>query len=472
MLDTLEALVSDDVRDFLRIAQSSYWCLTDADVAELQAEVKEARKLRAGSQARMAEWSQGDNPAQKWLAQLLGWKEEFSQRALSIPAWSVALKQLLALEPLPLAVTDDTWPTSERDLRAVATLTNCLRDYGSILESARSEVQSLREFIRLCRKIWSDELTVLPGSNPSGIPVFSQTDLLRTYDHLFVLGMLEGIMPRRRREDPVLFDSDRAEISQKLNLDPPLLSSHDVAANQRHHFIRLVANTRQTLTLSYPAAGDNRDNVPAFYLHELNRLLGGSVVRTHHRRRQLVPEPSACRAGADLRLAKALAEPVLHNAPALLTTEDALAKIRLKPEEAVSIRELVRAMDCTFRSSLQYRLGVEQGGQRDPRLRLYRIPRKAKIVQATDTEAVKSALDAAAQDELLDLYGDLEPWEYRIWELAARRLCEQWLNKETKARAELPSETAETKTYNPDANRIELKIPVDGVSQPVFDLIS
>ena len=52
-------------------------------------------------------------------------------------------------------------------------------------------------------------------------------------------GMLEGVFPRRRSEDPILTDLERAEISLYLETRP-LPDSHREARRERDQFYRLV----------------------------------------------------------------------------------------------------------------------------------------------------------------------------------------------------------------------------------------
>ena len=79
--------------------------------------------------------------------------------------------------------------------------------------------------------------------------------------------------PKRRIEDPILNDEDRIFLHHHFSDLPPLKDSFSVARSERDLFIRLCSVAEKKLVFSYPQTDETKDNVPAFYLTELEKIL-------------------------------------------------------------------------------------------------------------------------------------------------------------------------------------------------------
>lgn len=118
----------------------------------------------------------------------------------------------------------------------------------------------------------------------------------------FVMGLLEGRFPRRYAEDPFLREDERQALTatvQKYAAAFPELPHpqlfylplrHELSEAERFRFYRAVTVPRQRLFLSYPRAGQESEELPSFYLSDLQRAVGSGRVQTKlYRLAEVVP---------------------------------------------------------------------------------------------------------------------------------------------------------------------------------------
>src|SRR5204863_2891942 len=87
---------------------------------------------------------------------------------------------------------------------------------------------------------------------------------------VIALGVVEGRFPKRRAEDPILLDVDRAAINQKLGSNK-LRLSYEKAEDDQREFYRLMCSA-PNITLCYPLTFGESPEVYAAYLDELKGL--------------------------------------------------------------------------------------------------------------------------------------------------------------------------------------------------------
>ncbi len=98
-----------------------------------------------------------------------------------------------------------------------------------------------------------------------------------TFDHVALPRLVERVVPRRAREDPVLLDDERSAINRRLPGDATLpLKLASAAAEERFLFRLGIGSARRSLLLSWPRrdAGGRR-LVPSTYLLAVGRALAG-----------------------------------------------------------------------------------------------------------------------------------------------------------------------------------------------------
>ncbi|MBS1723679.1 MAG: hypothetical protein JSS66_12080 [Armatimonadetes bacterium] len=433
VLSMLTTMAHPDARKLLRLAENQYFNVSRDDYVGMEA------VLLGGGQStdrweRVEVWAETDGANLEWLRSLLSWRREHARSHKSLSAWLESLRQIVGETGLADTMGKDP-DVSARDMRAQAVLQRSLADHAFIYDQAGQNEMPLSRFISIAEEIWKAE-TVTFESPKSGVRVTTNYDSLPEVRVLFVLGMLEGSMPRRRREDPLLDDDDRRELGDLLGIR--LQDSKDEARRERDDFVRLCASVTHHLALSYPLTNDDRDNVPAYYLEELDRALGGKVERRNYPRGVPAPPLAECNLSPDLALRNGLEGP--REWPALEKATDPRAVALLHPDwdEGASPAELAHVLVCPFHSAFRYRLRLRVPALGRGFGALLDIPRRARLVEAPSREEASVRLRGEL-NALLDRFsGRLESWEYALLQATGERYIEEWADREFAARQVWP----------------------------------
>lgn len=464
-LDALRAAVSDDLRYVEPLALSSY--------GERGARVK-LEGVISTCRSSASPWSAvatacSDQPELAWLGKLARWTLEARREAHSLGEWCGQLRTLVGCLPI------DPWapnPTQERDARAAQAMQDPILQRASVERLGASSQRTIEAFVRFCHAAWADADVSLPEAS-AGVRVTHRADGLPDLESLFVLGCLEGRFPRRRRENPILSDRDLEELSRLAEVEP-LPNSRDAARAERDEFYRLCAAPSKRICLSYPVTDEDRDNVPAFYLAEIERAAVG-VRRVSHPRTELTPAREACLAGRDRDLADALALPPGPETPANLSTEAGRKLLTDRIAGGLSPADFRDASQCPFRYFAGRVLGV---GSRDASTlwrALYRLPRDARLPAQPDPEAARQALRDALSELIGRLKAEAEPWELAAIQARGGRLIEEWVDREFAARRHWPrtpgSVRAEAKFgENPLGDKTPTNLPLVGTVPATADI--
>lgn len=468
---SLDVAASGDVRRVATLIRRSYFGLSPEARSEVEQAVREASRCGPRAWEALAQWSRERADISPWLGHFAQWTLEAESRTATLSEWIGRLRLLLEGGQLMEVVTSNP-QTAYRDLRAQASMERSLLDYASAFQGGGGAL-SLQGFVSFAHRIWDLQDTVLPGSE-TGIQVAGSADQLGECDAVFVLGMLEGVFPRRRSEDPIIGDHDRTLLHQ-ATLRQSLPRSHDIAARERLEFVHLCALAKRRLVLSYPLTGESRDNIPAFFLAEIENLLGRQVVKHTKQRGDLAPADSL--SAADHRLASALAvEP--KRSPRIVLLEAPEAKRAIRPDladEGVDPREIALASECPFRAVARHRLRLFPGTLRDPWRSIWRLPFVAGLPNSENRNVARKALCAALSNELDRMLGELDPWQIRVIEGSAMRMIDGWVDREFEAREIWPRQvrtgvaTDDPELRNrvplPDKRSVRLVGQIDAVIQ-------
>jgi hypothetical protein len=454
-MSVLEFCASEDVRTLRPLLASSYLGLTFEHRRMIGAAIKDAYLQREGQWEALCQWAELQREEHGWLADLLAWRKEVMQQPAPLADWHSRLSRL-GEQHWNRESLDGPAPSNDRDRYAQNALLRALAQVASIDKVRDNAPLPLHRFVNVCRGIWSQTEVSLPA-NEFGISLVSSADEIADVEELRVLGMLEGVFPRRRSEDPILTDSDRQQISDALPHMPPLRDSHRRAKEEREEFYRICCTPTRRLVLSYPLTDEDRDNVPAFYLTEVQRLL--SVKTTDFKRSQLTPEEPV--AEADRRLKTALeTEPKERPLIADLLTETARRSLQAQTSPKNSPAELTEALHCPFRYTFRRRLGVRSSFGQSRWYRLLSLPERARLVhQATEEEAVRT-LEAALEVELSDLYGEATETDLALMRAGGKRLIREWVEREFEARKLWPRETTFDRPTGFDDGDLKRKLPL------------
>lgn len=427
--DVLKSFADSDVRALERIIGSSYLGLSTEERDQWREAVRSAATERTFGWEVLMAWVESEAPPST-LTRILSWRAMFLDQPRRLEQWHELLQGFLAESGVGEHVAHPESSTEERDLRAQTALLRSLGD-AALADQGTERRLDFGEFVRLAERLWSDETTFAPGQDNA--VVFGRLEDLGSVEVLIVLGLLEGIMPRRRKEDPILLDEHRKALSAMRPGRPELLDSHARARGERDVFVRLCATPSWSLHLFYPRAGEDRDNVPAFYLEEIRRKLGTRLKERVLSREDVVPSKGAGLSAVDVELRRALSQPREAFPKNGLVTEAARALVRAPLREGVDIDEFYRYGQCPFRAAFRYRLGVFPP-VRDRWVHLHDLALRACLPEAPDPEEAERRLRKQLERILVERAPELDPLEERFIRLGGERLIKAYIEREFAAR--------------------------------------
>lgn len=431
LVSVLEAFDSGDVRRLQVLARSSFFLFPNS----LRKPFSEAlaTAFREGEQAwaKLEKWASDQQEIVPWLGAVLAWRRDSHAKPTNLVSWRERLRELGNNFPA-IALGE----FKERDSRAKNSFERTLGSRATFLDQSELDLgQALAE----ARAAAEESDYTLP-SKPVGVQVSDAPNGFAAVDRLFVLGMLEGVFPRRRSESPILTDADRQEISERRALLFPMQNSFDEARRERDSFVALCSVPTSAITFSYPETTDDRDNIPAFYLEEVKRCLGGEIEHHTYPRSQLTPDQSDCRAENDLKLRLALDE--LHIPPLTLpnletTTRELLAG---RVPEALQPKELRTALECPFRHFAQEALRLYPDRDRRRWYQLRQLPQIARLSIQPDADAATQILQSLLAAELEDMRPHVTESEFELMRQGGERLIQDWVKREFRARQLWPKD--------------------------------
>jgi hypothetical protein len=433
----LKALFGNDVRALGKAARSSSFGVGAEGQAALWTLLSEACRDKETQWETVEAWCQ-EREDFAWLYEALVWRAEAVDLEAPLSVWAQRLVDFFATSSI-VDLSNDSPAAHSRDVRAQTTLQSSVAAFASISDSLSARDLRCRNFLALAESIWEEALVEAPG-DAFGVQFMTRTESLPNSELLCVLGMLEGVLPRRRSENAILFDSDLAEISELSRGRFDLPNSFDRAAKERDEFVRICAATSSEVIFSYPETSDDRDNVPAFYLKELERAGGPLVEHVQHSRLNTAPPQEECKSPADDKLRKAMDGPRVWPEDPSLTTGEALDLVRRDPADGVRPNEVEAILTCPFRAMAIYRLNLKPPHRRRLMSLIAGIAQDANLPSAKTPEEARTRLKTQADETLDGLFPDLESWELKLLDSAADRLIEDWVQREFAARSLWPRE--------------------------------
>jgi len=428
----LGALCETETHAFLKISNSSYLSIASDTFSQIQSLQPHPGGTitweMLGSNTKESE--AGDCRLQKILA----WRESAIDSQLSLADWTNSLRSFLEDAGVITHAIHNA-RTRERDQRAYSALFRALVDEAVIQLDENAKLLNLLEFCELAENLWKQETTIVP-SDSSGIQFCSSAQSLPPCDHLFAMGMLEGTMPKRRSEEAALPDEDIQFVNQQLASGIPLPDSYDRARWERANFLSICATATQSLTFSYPRTDDESDNVPAFYLHVLEKKLPGQVCRVNRGTIEWTPKLSDCRSPADERLRHELDSPPRISQQNKLESESVIQTTRRSLKDPISIGEISLTALCPFRAYLRYRKRLYHNLTQSAGYWLTTLSEKAGIFTAKDIQSAIASANDCILEVCRELEGRHEDWELALFQSAAQRTVDEIVAREEFSRKE------------------------------------
>lgn len=425
LLDLLQALAGDDVRVLAELGRSTYTGRDPAAALRLEAMAFQAH-AQEDPWAALLQVADESGEGMGWLRGALRWRSQ-NREPHALANWVERLRGLFDEGEIIDRAVESPPDLVKRDHQAMSAMQWCLID--QVVEVVSAPL-TLGQFVRLAERIWRTE-TVICTEGQRGIKVATSSDDLEDFAVLMVLGMMEGVFPRRAREDAVLSDLHRIELSAAWADRVALPLSHELAAQERDDFVRVCGSARHALHFSYAEGdGSDRENVPSFYLEEIKRLAGPELAVRKIHPIDFAPAPEECTLLADLELAQALNRPrVPESAPAFLE-KTLKAPHRLKRDERPQLQALADASECPFRAFVGHRLGLRAPSQR-PAMNLWReAPVSIRIWRCQSREEAESRAAEWAREEMDRRAPRIPQWEmnylHSMFNLMVERVGDLW----------------------------------------------
>ncbi|MES1227385.1 MAG: hypothetical protein ABUL72_01870, partial [Armatimonadota bacterium] len=370
-----------------------------------------------------------------WLSELLDWRSMAQDQPCSLGGWVGRLRSLAAI--LVGSEGCAAAHTVERDGRAQNVMQRSLSDLAATRPD--DEQMTLKSFVGLATRVWATQ-NVTVDDRKGGVWVGHSALTVPPMKVVITVGMLEGAMPKRRAQDPVLGDSLRSAIDLLSGGKPKLLSSQDVADSERDEFLRICATASERLIFSFPEAEGESDSAASYYLRALATLIGkqfDQLVKVYPRSKWF-PDLADCRAIQDHQMASAQNNPPFEFLPPDLKEPEIRQLLKLDPDAGTPLRQVADYSDCPFRATVRHRLSLFSNRPVSPVHRLVDLPSKASVQLAmTETDARKR-LHKALEEKVNGLYSQLEPWEAHLLRAAGERMIDAWIKREFLARQAWP----------------------------------
>ncbi|MHB8635241.1 MAG: PD-(D/E)XK nuclease family protein [Fimbriimonadaceae bacterium] len=431
-LDLLAALGSPDIRALMKPLRSPYSGLPFDTVSALDGVLRDLRRSGSSAWDVLESVSGALTEQVAWLAPVLEWRSEAQSKPAEPWEWFGRIMALAELIPWQDAAVE-CGQFVERDARAQAAMQGAITERASLGKVRPSPPLSYDAAVHWLREAWEAADYSVP-SLEGGIRVVAAGAEIGDADVVLAVGMLEGILPRRPREDPILGDLERCELSRITELDLPLPTSRSEAVREREEFVRICGSTSETLVLSHRLATGDRNNIPTAYVDEAARLCA-SVTKTVYSRTQFTPESPTLAPDVALHLALAATTKL---ADIDFVDENVRSRFKWDAGRAFEPQQVRRAVQCPFRSLARDQLNLRPSRRLQLWNSLLDLPVIADLILQPDQESALRALSTAL-DDLVDTHvGRLADWELAVIKSGGRRMIADWVDREFRARTMWP----------------------------------
>ena len=200
LLGIMQFCCSEDVRTLGPVLRSSYLRLSLTEVEAVEAQLKAAYAQGEDQWDALEGWSKEAEEASKWLASLIEWRSKYLHHPAPLYAWCDRLSELGRQSWHDEALAG-TAQTGTRDGYAESAMLRSLAQHATIDRVRGVRMLGINQFVSACRRIW-DETDVSALSDPSAVQVVSSALQLGNIKVLYVMGLLEGVFPKRRSVRP------------------------------------------------------------------------------------------------------------------------------------------------------------------------------------------------------------------------------------------------------------------------------
>ncbi len=421
-LSLLRTLAGTDVRHLARLARTSYFPATPQKQAWIDEACLKAH-LSTDPWQTLADTPTDKEATPAWLPPLVEWRQAHATLPKTLPLWLEALRAIWNDTTILDTLVDSAVSPVERDGRAIVVMQRALRD---VHVPGNTQEHSLTGLVALTEEAWATE-NVLWSDHTPGIEIVSSTNQLVGKRHVLALGLVEGVMPVRRQEHPVLQDWIREHLATACPHRLTLPTSHVTARQERDEFVRLCGSATASLSLCCAVGQDENRTVPAFYLTEIKRA------RPDTRQVKVpnlvfAPPKGQPASDTDLRVRNALDAPRVQRTRTVLVTEAAKQAVRVDSQTGVTLEQVAEAAHCPFRSTAKHSLKIKRPWKDSVLAVLRDVPDKAAVWTMESEDEVRSVLDQMAEERILRVGAKLTEHELKMLSDAKDRVLESWVD--------------------------------------------
>ena len=273
-----------------------------------------------------------------------------------LPAYVHWLEALLGIDPasepqekncdFSLNITLNAWKDDQANRALVARDINAMTGLQAILRDMLASDEVLKAITKRDRQttwrdFWSDLKQALDASADTTNQPRKQQVLVATaaaargltQDHVFILGLAEGVFPAEVAEDPLYLDSEREQLQ---NRGIPLATRAE-RIDDRGLFYELIGLPRKTLTLSRPTYQAGKAWIESYFWRAVRAVFPDAPIMSRPLGAVIPPDEAASSAELMLAVAAQLGQPDAASAEAALRARNWL---RAQPNYASHWRQL------------------------------------------------------------------------------------------------------------------------------------
>lgn len=462
LLDLIRALASSDVRTLIPLLESSFAQVAPEHLGDLRKLVEIARNVpREFPELQWQILDQSSPQHEKWvpwLRPVLDLRSQMASGRKPLREFYGHLKDLLDIVPPPNQSVHEI-ATATRIRQAILKAVNvhasfdgigpnwtpANRDSGAGPAAGASAGITLLEFSEVVGGLWKNATYYLP-KNEEAIRVVSSRSALLPARRLIGIGLIDGALPKRIRERPLLSEQDRSWLNDVFEFETPLEQRHHRNLSELTEFYALFGAASEGVVLSYPRSTGEQDAVASCFLSPLSLLipnlahhsfdfqalalsteLGADTTESNRNSSQCPADESI----DPFENSETLDMGFLETSPIF----EELTRTSLSPPR---IRELLDWMECPFQGFVRNFLSLHGQESASYWWKLLELPERAKLL-CQESEA---SAQAELENQLARLLDEIRPiaqdWEVHLVETSARLFIPGWVEREFASRIQWP----------------------------------
>lgn len=451
-LHALKALIPPSVDTISSLAESSYSSIPPTEREKVTATIRACERKENP-------WDELANVAREgtipiYFARLVAWRENAFLQPRPLAEWLRALNQLISQMPWLDESVENSSRTAERDTAAQVAMMRSLE--LSFLRCDINRRYTFEEFVHHAESVWRSEEYF--ERQKGDLKVVNNAYEIGNAEHLVVVGLMEGALPSRRVEDPLLLDEERRRINQ-LNPAYRLPVSFENAQEERREFHRLLCSAN-SLIISWSRDRGGHAEVPSSFLNDLRLVAPVQEMQMPYQQR--FPVPTSTTHPIDIlpglawhadsideqallesiekldeytkRLLSRIEAAVENSEIDRIEKEEVLRKLSYLPQP-LRFSHLRYLKRCPFQYLTMAILDLRKKRYFSMWEHIRSILRNTDMLEIQTQEDLKERLQAGLQKKIEELQGEIPREELDLFEISAERILDSFVKREFAARA-------------------------------------